>query len=128
MFQRAPPRLDHRVGLGDFDLGEDAVKTFGQKGRVDGGVDVLDAGVRYDFDRWSRFCGSEMLAGFDEYPAGRGGIETRADGPGQDLSREVVDDGVDVSLGAVEQLRTETSMCQISLGRVARTPTVGLAG
>jgi hypothetical protein len=45
-----------------------------------------------------------MLAGFDEYPAGRSGIETRADGPGQDLSREIVDDGVDVRLGAVEQL------------------------
>jgi len=43
-----------------------------------------------------------MLAGFDEYTAGRSRIETRADGPGQDLSREVVDDGVDVRLGAVE--------------------------
>ena len=51
MFQRAPPRFDHRVRFGDLDLGEDAVKASGQKGRVDGGVDVLDAGVRHDCDR-----------------------------------------------------------------------------
>jgi hypothetical protein len=42
------------------------VKASGQKGRVDGGVDVLDAGVGHDCDRWSRFGGSEILARFDE--------------------------------------------------------------
>jgi hypothetical protein len=43
MFEGAPPRLDHRVRLGDLDLGEDAVKAFGEEGGIDGGVDVLDA-------------------------------------------------------------------------------------
>jgi hypothetical protein len=32
MFEGAPPRLDHRVGLGDLDLGDDAVKAFGEEG------------------------------------------------------------------------------------------------
>jgi hypothetical protein len=104
MFQRAPPGFDHRVRFGDLDLGEDPVKAFGKKGRVDGGVDVLDTGVRHDCDSGSWSRGSEMPAGLDKYPAGRSRIETRADGPGQDPSREVVHDGVDERLAAVEQL------------------------
>ena len=51
MFEGAPPRLDHRIGFGDLDLGEDAVEVFGEKGGINGGVDVLDARVRHDRDR-----------------------------------------------------------------------------
>ena len=45
-----------------------------------------------------------MPAGLDEYLASHRGIEASTDGPGEDLPREVVNDGVDVRLGAVEQL------------------------
>src|ERR1035438_1340212 len=105
MLEGAPPRLDHRVRFGDLDMGEDAVEAFGQEGSVDGGVDVLDAGVGHDRDRWSCVGGIEMLAGLDEDLARGGGIEWRTDGPGKDLPGEVVDDRVDVCLGAVEQLQ-----------------------
>jgi hypothetical protein len=47
------------------------VKAFGQKGRGDGRVEVLDAGVGHDRDRWSRVGVREMLAGFDEHRDGR---------------------------------------------------------
>lgn len=70
---------------------------------VDGGVDVLDARVGHDGDRWSRDGVVEMSTSGDEHLAGCGGIEAPSDGPSQDLPREVVDDGVDVGFGAVEQ-------------------------
>ena len=101
MLEGAPPRLDHRVRFGDLDLGEDAVEAFGQE--VDGGVDVLDAGVGHDRDRRPCAGGIEMLAGIDEDLAGGGGIEACADSPGENLAGEVVDDGVDVRFGAVKQ-------------------------
>ena len=85
MFQGAPLRLDHRVGLAHLDLGEDAVKAFGQKGSVDGGVDVLDAGIGHDRDLGSWFGGNEMLAGLDQNAACCDGIEARTDGPSQEL-------------------------------------------
>lgn len=59
MLEGSPPRLDHRVRFGDLDLGENAVEAFGQEDSVDGGVDVLDAGVGHDRDRWSLFGGNE---------------------------------------------------------------------
>jgi hypothetical protein len=56
------------------------VKAFGQEGRVDGSVDVLDPRVGHDRDRWSRVERNELLASFDENAAGGRGIEARSDG------------------------------------------------
>jgi len=56
------------------------------------------------------------------------GVEAARDAPGQDASREVVDDRVDVRLRPVHESDERRVMCQISCGFWARIPTFGWAG
>src|SRR3990172_5992232 len=72
-----------------------------EKGGVDGGVDVLDAGVGHH--RRARIRRREVLPCREQDLAGRRGFEAVADGPGQDLPGGVVDDGVEVGPGPVEE-------------------------
>lgn len=107
MLQAAPPGLDHRIGEGDLDLGQDATERASFEEGVDLAVDVLDAGVRVhlgdDEARVSLTEGLDLLGGIGEHGAGVRGIQLRRDRPCEDPSRVVVDHGVQVRLRAIEQ-------------------------
>ena len=45
MLERPPECLDHRVGIGNIDLGEDTLQARAEQGGVHCRIDVLDAGV-----------------------------------------------------------------------------------
>ncbi len=102
VLQGAPPGLDHGVGEGDVDLGDDpAEQAFGGgQGGIDGGVDVLDAGVGDDGGLGVR---REVQRGLEEDGAGGLGIEAGDYLPGEDAAAEVVDGGMEVDLGPVEE-------------------------
>jgi len=71
---------------------------------------------------------TQVLASGDEHLAGRGGIQAGGEGPSKDLPAVVVDHGVKEGLRPVEQLEDRDIDSQYSFGRLARTPSVGLAG
>ena len=102
VFERSPKGLDHGVGLCDVNLCEHAAKAGLKECGVDGSVDVFNAGICHDGGCGS--AGAKVLAGFDQNRAGGQRIKPRADGPGQNLAGVVVDDSVDVSFGAVDEL------------------------
>jgi hypothetical protein len=72
VLQRAPPRLDDRVGVSDLDEGKHSAKVGCRECSVDGMVDVLDPGIGNDL--WLVTRGIEMTAGSHEHFTCTGGI------------------------------------------------------
>jgi len=110
MLERSPPSLDDRIRPGDLDLRQNAAELRGAESGVHRVVDVLDAGVGDD-------CGAsvrghplllvQVLACGDEHSAGCDRVEACGKGPGEDSPEMVVEHGMKVRLGAVEQLEDD---------------------
>ena len=82
MLESAKPGFDHRVGVGDVDLGDHALERTSVKQRINSAVQILDAGVHKDVRRCRLI---EVSAGFDKDVACVSGIELLGDGTGEDL-------------------------------------------
>src|SRR5450759_2586714 len=101
VFQRPPERLDHRGGVGNIDLGEDAPQAGAEQGGVYRAVDVLDAGVSEQKRPTREY---HVLASGEKKLAGCCGLQPLGHRPRENLSGVVVDDGVQICLGPIKQL------------------------
>ncbi len=98
MTQRTPECLDHGIAEADLHLGEHTVHEAVGHELVDLGVDVFNTGVGDDSGR-----PVEILAGFRQDLTRRGGIEPLRKALRQDPAGEIVDDGMQVGLRAIEK-------------------------
>ncbi len=96
MLEREPPSLDHRVGESDLDLGEDALQGARIHQAIDEAVHVLDTAVHEHLH-------GQVGTGLDEHVVRAAGFQPVVQAPREDLARVVVDHGVQVEPGAVEQ-------------------------
>jgi hypothetical protein len=101
MLERAPPGFDERVGEAHVDLSDDALQSAAIEERVHVAVEVLHARVHehVGLRRCRKVTGRPR-----EHVVRVHRIEAPRDRPREDSPGEVVDHGVNVRLGAVEQL------------------------
>ena len=101
VLQRSPERLDHRIGKGHLDLGEDARQFFVIQQIVDGSVHVLTSRIRDD----DRVPGTivELNNGFAQYPTSSAATEPFLESPRQDSPGIVVDYRVQIRSRSIKQ-------------------------
>ena len=92
VLQGSPERLDHRIGKGHVDLGEDARQFLVIQQTIDGSVHVLASRIHHHDCVLGAFI--ELHNGFAQYLAGPAAAKSFFERPRQDSPGVVVDHGM----------------------------------
>jgi len=105
VLERSLPSLDQAIRVRHLDLSEETSQGAQTEQLIDLGVDVLHARVRHHGGGAGRIeHPTELLGSLGQHQTGGQGFESGHELPGQDTPREVVDHGVQVGLGSVQEL------------------------